>query len=427
MVLNAFHPITGLDSFLPLGLHGSFPMKNSGRGGMSDIISRLKLRASYGLVGNDAISGQRFFYLSDVNLNGGNPATFGLLNGYTRNGVSINNYENRDVTWETSAQTNLGAEFTILKRLKIIAEIYKQHRYNILRERYFIPTTMGLEAPISANLGQVESKGLDLSVDYKQNFKKGLWISGRGNLTITANKYTEIEEPQYAEPWRFYVGLPLSQAHGYIAERLFVDDKEAANSPSQNFGGLPVRGGDIKYRDVNGDGQITERDMVPMGLPTTPQIVYGFGISSGFKGFDFSAFFQGLARETFFIDPTATSPFVNNTQLLKAYAESHWSEENQNLHALWPRLSNIIISNNVQPSTWWMRDGTFLRLKSLEIGYTLPPKLSKRMYMDNLRIYFSGLNLLTWSRFKLWDPEMGGNGLAYPIQKVYNLGINLNF
>lgn len=402
---------------------------------LSEVVSRLKLRASYGLVGNDAIGSRRFFYLSDVNMNSGGFAVFGLHNGYFRNGVTINSYENRDVTWETSRQTNIGAEFTLFKDLNVIAEVYKQHRYNILQDRASIPTTMGLEAGISANVGEVDSRGFDLSVDYRQNFSKDLWVSGRGNLTITENTFSAFEEPQYPEPWRYHTGQPVNQVFGYIAERLFVDDKEALNSPSQQFGGLPPRGGDIKYRDVNGDGQITERDMVPIGLPTTPQIVYGFGLSSGYKGFDLSAFFQGLARESFFIDPVATSPFYNNpdlgavnsTQLLRAYAESYWSTENQDLYAVWPRLSPTIVENNVQPSSWWLRDGTFLRLKSLELGYTFPPRLARKMYMDNLRIYFNGLNLLTWSRFKLWDPEMGGNGLAYPIQKVYNIGVNINF
>jgi TonB-linked SusC/RagA family outer membrane protein len=394
---------------------------------LSAVINRLKLRASYGLVGNDAIGSQRFFYLSEVNLNGGNPAAFGLENGYSRNGVSIGNYENRDVTWETSRQTNLAVEFTLLNDLNVVAEIYKQHRYNILQSRSDIPASMGLEAPISANVGQADSKGLDLSADYKRNFGQSGWISGRGNLTIAVNKFTAYEEPHYAEPWRYKVGQSVNQTFGYIAERLFVDDKEAANAPVQNFGDLPAMGGDIKYRDVNGDGQITERDLVPIGLPTVPQIVYGFGVSSGFKNFDLSAFLQGLARESFFIDPTKTSPFVNNTQLLKAYADSHWSEENQNLYATWPRLSTAIVNNNVQTSTWWMRDGTFLRLKSVELGYTLPATLTKRLSIDKVRIYLSGLNLLTWSGFGLWDPEMGGNGFAYPIQKVYNLGVDVNF
>lgn len=398
------------------------------QGGIVDVISRLKLRATYGKVGNDNIGSQRFFYLSDVNLNGGHPASFGLLNGYSRNGVTINNYENDDVTWEISRKLNLATELTFFKDFNIVAEIYKEHRYNILQARTDIPSSMGLEAPISANVGEVDSKGLDLSFDFNHNFTRTFWVSGRGNLTITSNIYQAYEEPQYEEPWRYLTGQAVGQAFGYIGERLFVDDNEVANSPVQNFGGLPVKGGDIKYRDINGDGEITGRDRVPIGLPTIPQIVYGFGISAGgIKGFDISLFFQGLSRESFFINPESTAPFVNNTQLLKTYADSHWSEEDQNLYAIWPRMSNVVVNNNIQQSTWWLRNGSFLRLKSIEAGYTIPKKLSKRGHMDNIRIYFSGLNLWTLSSFKLWDPEMGGNGFAYPIQKVYNLGIRVDF
>jgi hypothetical protein len=194
-------------------------------------------------------------------------------------------------------------------------------------------------------------------------------------------------------------------------------------------------GGDIKYTDVNRDGKITVADMVPIGLPTTPEIVYGFGFSTGYKGIDFSMFFQGLANESFWISTIdnrragviSTVPFQNNTQLLQAYADSHWSEANGNIYATWPRLSYAINSNNTQPSTWFMRDGTFLRLKQAEIGYTIPGNWQKKLHIGNLRFYMSGTNLLLWSRFKLWDVEMAGNGLGYPIQRVINLGLNLTF
>ncbi|SFE43111.1 TonB-linked outer membrane protein, SusC/RagA family [Chitinophaga sp. CF118] len=408
--------------------------------GMTGLVDRLKIRGSYGLAGNDAIGSQRFFYMSDVNLNAGYPTYFGTNNGYIRNGVYINNYANPDVTWETSKQTNLGVEVTLFKNLNIIAEIYKQHRENILMNRASIPSTMGLEAGIAANLGSASSKGLDLEMNYKQNFGEHLWISARGNLTVTENKYEHYEEPVYAEAWRYRAGKPINQNFGYIAERLFVDDKEAAVSPRQIFSnnGIAPMGGDIKYRDINKDGQITEADKVPIGLPTTPQIVYGFGFSAGYRNFDLSAFFQGLARTTLFIDPRYVSPFVippygsninGQSQLMKAWADDHWSEENQNLYAQYPRLgtSATLIDNNLQTSTWWMRDGSFIRLKSLEFGYTLPKSLLKRASVSNCRIYFSGLNLFTWSRFKLWDPELGGNGFAYPVQKVFNAGLNVNF
>ena len=183
---------------------------------------------------------------------------------------------------------------------------------------------------------------------------------------------------------------------------------------------------------------------MPIGDPTIPEITYGFGISSGFKGFDISVFFQGLTRESFWIDANATAPFINydnpnaagnstnngfigENALLKAYADSHWSEENRDLYAIWPRLSTTPNVNNSVSSTWFMRDGSFLRLKEAEIGYTVPRKFTSRHKIQNIRIYISGRNLVTWSKFKLWDPEMGGNGLGYPVQRIYNGGIQLNF
>jgi TonB-linked SusC/RagA family outer membrane protein len=402
------------------------------------IIDRLKFRASYGLVGNDAIGQQRFFYLSDVNLSTGpNYSQFGFNNSYERKGVYINSYENDNITWETSKQTNLAVEMTLFKNLNIVAEFYKNHRYDILRDRQ-VPSSEGFESTISTNLGVADSKGMDLSADYKQNFSNGLWASFRGNFTYSTNKYTYIEEPNYKEPWRHFIGQPISRGYGYVAERLFVDDQEAKNSPSQIFSGsgIPPQGGDIKYRDLNGDGKIDNLDLTFLGYPQTPEIVYGFGFSTGFKGFDLSAFFQGQARVSFFVDPTRVSPFIpspdayvyGNTQVLKDFADSHWSEENQNLYADYPRLgtTRAVIENNIQPSTWWLRDASFMRLKSLEIGYTLPVRISKSLKLTNCRIYFNGLNLLTWSPFKMWDPEQAGNGFAYPIQKVFNIGLNVN-
>lgn len=407
-------------------------------GDMANVLERLKLRASYGLVGNDAISDRRFFYLSDVNLNGGNSAYFGVNNGYGHNGVSINNYENKDVTWEVSKQLNLGVEFTFLKNFKFIGEIYRNNKSDILQDRKSIPTTMGLESDISANLGKVRSQGFEISLDGRHDLSKDLWISALGNFTYTENKYTKYEEPNYPESYRSHLNQPLNRAYGYIAERLFVDDNEARNSPKQIFStnGIPPMGGDIKYRDLNGDGVIDGNDQTFLGNPYVPQIVYGFGLSAGYKNFDFSAFFQGQAKVSFFIDPARTSPFIkspdsyytSNTQLLKAYADNHWSESNQDLYALYPRLGTTggLIENNRQNSTWWLRDGSFLRLKSLEVGYSIPVKLLDRIKVKTLRVYFNGLNLLTWSPFKMWDPELGGNGFAYPIQKVFNVGINVN-
>jgi len=408
-------------------------------GGVASVFTRAKIRGSYGLAGNDAISSRRFFYLSDVNLNGGgNYASFGSTGGYSRSGVFINNYENTDVTWETARQTNLALELTILKNLNIVAEVYQKHTYNILQPRNSVPTTTGLETSISANLGAVDAKGLDLHMDYKHNFNKDLWLSALGNFTFAQNKYVKYEEPQWNESYRNLKGQPVNRNFGYIAERLFVDDVEARNSPTQIFSvnGKAPKGGDIKYRDLNGDGKIDGADQTFIGFPQVPEVLYGFGISAGYKGFDITAFFQGQARVTFFINPNTTSPFIpspnsnisGNTQLLSEYANNHWSEENQDLYALYPRLgvNRSDLENNLQSSTWWMRDGSFMRLKSLDIGYTLPASFLRKMKLTNCRIYFNGLNLFTWSSFKMWDPELAGNGFNYPIQKVFNVGINVN-
>ncbi len=407
-------------------------------------ISHLKFRATYGLTGNDDIGSarDRFLYLSNVNMNDGRyGSVFGYDNSYSRSGISVSRYSNKTITWEKATKANIGMDLTLFGKWDITADIYKQVRSNILMSRVATPAEMGLSAFPQANIGKAEGKGIDLALDYKESITNNFWVQAMANFTYAASKFLVYEEYDYQnEPWKSHVGHSINQGWGYLAERLFVDDAEAAKSPLQNFG--EYGGGDIKYRDVNGDGQITTLDQVPLGYPTSPEIVYGFGFSAGYRGFDFSAFFQGLGRESFWIDANATAPFVRHlysgenppggvlqNQLLKAYADNHWSEDNQNLQALWPRLSatNEGNDNNAQRSTWFMRNGAFLRLKQVELGYSLPQDVARRLYMQSLRIYLNTTNPLTWSDFKLWDVEMGGNGLGYPIQKVFNVGIQLNF
>ncbi|WNH08379.1 hypothetical protein [Thalassobellus suaedae] len=250
--------------------------------------------------------------------------------------------------------------------------------------------------------------------------------TSRANFTYATNEITKIEEPDYSEtPWLSRVVQPINQVWGLVAERLFVDQAEVNNSPEQSYG--EYTGGDIKYKDINEDGRITELDRVPIGNPSVPEIVYGFGVSVGYKGFDLSCFFQGSANSSFWVNALATAPFYNGQQLLKVYADDYWSETNRNVFATLPRLSNSRIRNNDQTSTWFMQDGAFLRLKSAEIGYNLPDSFTKKLKMDKVRLYASGTNLFVLSNFKLWDPELAGNGLSYPNQKVLNLGLNVSF
>jgi TonB-linked SusC/RagA family outer membrane protein len=399
-------------------------------------LSTLKLRYSYGLVGNDKIGGDndRFFYLSNVNMTDvGKAALFGVERvAEIPYGVTIRQYADENITWEIAKKQNFALEIGLWEKLDIIAEYFTEHRRNIFMTRVSIPSTMGIETtyPIRANVGEATGNGFDLSADYNQSWTKDFWTSARLNFTYAVGKYKVFEEPDYPEKWRLHSGRPINQWEGYIAERLFVDDAEARNSPPQNFGS-EYGGGDIKYTDVNRDGQITPADRVFIGNPTTPEIIYGFGLSAGFKGFDISMFFQGLANESFWINTAETAPFIRRgatqTQLLKHYADSHWSESNQDVYALWPRFDYQLNANNNQVSTYFMRDGSFLRLKQTEIGYTVPGKWQDKLSISNLRIYLSGTNLLLFSKFKLWDPEMAGNGLGYPIQRVFNMGINLTF
>lgn len=405
---------------------------------LTKFINTFKLRGTYGFVGNDQIGapGDRFFYLSEVDLNSNTfGASFGDDWSYTRSGVAISRYDNPLITWETSEQFNLGADLRFFNAIDLTLDIYKSTRSSILTERTYIPTTLGLQAPIQANTNKAESRGLDASLNYNKSFGGTLFFQARGNLTYATNKILIYDEPKYVdrEYYRKHVGNPTTKAFGYIAERLFIDDSEAKNSPVQFAGtpGLTYGGGDIKYRDVNEDGVISDADMVPIGYPQSPEIIYGFGGTLGFKGFDISAFLQGSARSSFFINPQNIAPFVYNqgaqNGLLNTIADSYWSETNRDSYAFWPRLSSNFVANNNQISTWWMHSGNFLRLKSLELGYSLPTKLQKRIGVDNLRIYVNGSNLAVLSRYQIWDPEMGGNGLGYPVQAVYNFGISTSF
>ena len=394
-------------------------------------ISLLKLKYTFGLVGNDNIGSSRFFYLSDVNLgDGGRGYAWGADYNNYYNGYNINSYPNADVTCEVAEKTNYGVELGIKERLVLQFDYFIENRKKIYEDRPVYPDTAGLTSVVSSNSGQVQSKGLDIAIDYNQSFANGFYLTARGTFTYATNEVVVKNEPQYPFGYLSAIGYHTNQPRGYIAERLFIDQEDILNSPEQ-FNGLSSNEnaylpGDIKYKDLNGDGKISELDKAPIGDPFVPEIVYGFGASMGYKNIDFSFFFQGAAKSSFFIQPTNIAPFINERNALNIISDNHWSENNPDPYAFWPRLSTEEVNNNNQDSTWWLRDGDFLRLKSIELGYTLPEQWLK---IKNLRtrFYASGLNLFTISKFNLWDNEMGGNGLGYPPQRVMNLGLQINF
>lgn len=434
--------LNGSERFSKANRWGFFPAIGAGwvisnepwAGKVGDFFNVLKLKVTYGLAGNDQIGsdGDRFYYMSNVN-NEYNSANFGTEMNYTPGkGFKVNRYANDKIGWETSRKLNLGIEYETKNGFRGYVEYFREQRDNILLNR-IVPATTGLFQEFKANLGEAEGWGFDAELNYEKNINKNLWLTGRATFTFARSKAISWEEPDYSEtPWVAREGKHLNTYWGFIAERLFLDDEEVKNSPTQ-FG--DVRAGDIKYRDVNGDGKITDLDKVPIGYPTVPEINYGFGLSAGYKNFDISCFFVGSARSSFALEVAGITPFHNirgddlkgENAVLQMIANNYWSESNQNPYAFWPRLDTGENENNSKPSTWWIQDKSYLRLKSVELGYSLPQKLMKRIGMNTFRVYLSGTNLLCWSKFKLWDPELGGNGLNYPLQRVFNVGVNLSF
>ncbi len=409
-------------------------------------INKLKFKASYGMVGNDAIGDKydRFFYLSRVSKDKPLDNDFGETDNNPNSnatGINISRYANPNITWEKSTKFNVGLETQLFSCIDFHIDYFREHRTDILINRLGIPSTTGLTdippasgsapADVRANIGAAKSSGVEFTLDYSHSFSSDVWLRINSTFTYAQSEYTEYEEivPEGMD-WLKNVGQPIGQHRGLIAERLFIDEADIANSPVQTFdnvNNIPVMPGDIKYKDINEDGVINSYDMVPIGYGSVPKIESGVGVSFGVKGFDISCFFQMAGQVSFMIDPRATAPFVDGHSLLDVYADNRWTETNRNPYALYPRLSDTYRPNNEQASTWWLRDGSYLRLKSVELGYTLPYKLTQKAKIENLRIYLSGMNLFTLSKFDLWDVAMGSNGFNYPIQRVINIGLNIGF
>ncbi|WP_264845287.1 SusC/RagA family TonB-linked outer membrane protein [Capnocytophaga catalasegens] len=389
---------------------------------LKNIVQDLKFRASWGLVGNDQIGSERFIYLPSINLQGRGYTT-GLNQNYSLSGPVYNRFANYDLTWEVGEKINIGFNADLLKGLHITFDVFKEHRTNIFQQRYTIPNYLGTgNSKVFANSAAVENKGFDFDVSYEKQMNKDFWFSVKGTFTYARNKILKYDEPEGQDyPNLINVGSRLELWQGYLAEGFFIDQAEIDARSKQKISGN-VAPGDIKYKDIpnkNGitDGQIDKNDQVWLGNPKTPEIVYGLGFNIKYKRWDCGVLFQGVANTSLMMQDF--HPFGTNTRrnVLEWVADSHWSKENQNIYADYPRLTKDSHQNNTVNSSFWLRDASFLKLKNAEIGYTL----------NKLRIYMSGYNLLTFSKFKHWDPEMGsGSGLKYPTQRVFNLGVQLN-
>jgi hypothetical protein len=313
-------------------------------------------------------------------------------------------------------------------------DYFDEKREGIYMTRSYLPTMVGLESNPKANVGAVQTKGVDgrFAVRHKIG---GVQLTVRGNLTYSKNEILERDEENNVYPYQMEKGYRVDQCKGLIALGLFKDYDDIRNSPKQTFG--TYQPGDIKYKDVNGDGVIDGGDVVAVGATRRPNMIYGLGASAAWKGLDVSVHFQGAGKSTFFTFGKCIYAFSEDQwgNIMKNTAENRWiaadisgDPATENPDATYPRLSYGGNANNYRNSTFWLKNGAYLRLKTIDIGYSFPKNIVNKIRCNNVRLFMVGTNLLTWADFKLWDPELGANrGEQYPLAKSVTFGLNFTF
>lgn len=447
----------GAENFSPKHRFGTFPAFGVGWvisnekfwQPLSKTVSFLKIRYTDGKVGNSEVSDRRFMYLDQMKENGDYGYKFGP------NGTKWSGYETVnmavDLIWEESRKQDLGIDIKLFNDdLSIVFDLFKERRENILLKReHSIPSFLGYNtsAPYG-NIGIIENKGFDGTIEYNKRINKDWVIALRGNVTFNKDKWIQGELPEQKYEWMNQYGHNINGVKGYVAEGLFtqteiddmarwesLSDANKAITPkpfASQFG--TVKAGDIKYKDLNNDGQIDAYDQTYISRGDVPTTVYGFGFTVGWKDLSVGMMFQGVAGAERVLNGSSVNPFNGGGGSGNLYSNigDRWTEENPDQNAFYPRLSygsettsNI---NNFQKSTWWVRNMNFLRLKTLQISYNLPKPWVNKVHLKNAAVYVMGTNLFTLSRFKLWDPELNtDNGASYPNTTSYSVGINFTF
>lgn len=412
--------------------------------------NKIKFRGSYGLVGNDQLDGRRFAYVTTYNQDG-NEYKFGTQSQTTDWGKGIREGDvGVPLTWETVTKTNLGLELGLWGMIDLQADFFHEYRDNIFMQRENYPNSAGFANLPWANYGVVVNRGMDLQLTVNKQITKDWFLSVRGSLTYAKNKILEQDEaPGVIGTQRARTGGPVGQIFGLVAEGLYTSDDFQKDSQG-NFltdekgqyilvDGLPtssfssdLKPGDIKYKDVNPDGVINSLDEAGLGATENPELVYGFGLNTTYRQFDFGFFFQGngltsrmIGRDNYFM-PGSTQGVTGN--IFTNASTDAWTEDNPSQDAFYPRLRLEYSTHNSQASTWWLKDMSMLRLKNVEIGYTVPKRVFEKISLTHGRIFLRGNNLLQFSKFKLWDPELSThNGLKYPIMRSYSIGLQVRF
>lgn len=427
----------GSENFAPDNRYGFFPSfgvawvisEEPFFENLKDNFQLAKLRFSHGKAGNSRImlgsTEYRFAYISTIQ------STTGYNFGLNRNnnfgtGYNIGEY-GVNVTWETSIKSNLGLDLqTRNNALNLQLDIFKEHREGIFLRRGNVPSYVGSQSAPTGNLGIIDNKGIDGSITWNKRFND-FSMQIMANATYNRNKVVENDQPNPVYPWLDERGMKVGRRLGLIALGLFETQEEIDNGPLHP--GL-VRPGDIKFQDTNGDGKIDDFDRMPIGYGTIPEFVYGFGLSFAYKNWSISSLFQGVGNVDIMMNGEGLMPFsvsMSRGNLL-SNIEDRWTESNPRQDVFYPRLSDGSPNGNYSTSTWWLKNGKYMRLKDLQLTYSLPKSAIERVKLTNANIFFAGYNLFTWSPFKFWDVELGdGRGTRYPNIKTYSLGLNVNF
>ncbi len=404
---------------------------------LSNWLHFAKFRVSYGMTGNDGVyyeqgnSMSRFLYLETIGE--GSKIPIGASAGGQTPSLEVKTYPKINTKWETNEQLNLGLDLKLFKGIfEATIDAYRSVRHNIYANRYTIPSAIGLVTPPLDNYGSVLSKGIDFSGKVQHAFSNDFWIILNGTLTYSRATHLKAEQPEGTPEWQNVIGNDIFQQKVYIAEGLFQDQQEIDNAPVQSG---DVQPGDIRYKDVNKDGKIDINDRVLAGHSVVPALTYGFNAFAHYKNWEFSLAFQGSGQRSLFLDAGKISPFsgaLGKQAMLKQIADSHWAPDNQENTPFWPKLSTEnMTKHNIEEqglgSTYFMYEATFLRCKSIELAYYLKSEWLEKVKIKNFKIYARTNNPFVIRDFKLWDPELGGNGFAYPIQKTFSIGANFSF
>ena len=432
----------GSEQFAPSKRFGLFPSGSIGWIASNEsflkgnkYLTWLKFRASYGLVGNDSMGGLRFLYQDDNQIQSGNGFVQGLGGKIVKEGL----IGNKSITWELSKKMNLGVEIGLFKDFRINVDYFTEKRDQILLKRRTVPSFQGVSSDYipRVNMGKVDNHGVDVEVSYSHTFNKNFSVSSRVNFGFNDNTVIELDEPMRSEEYAYQYqeeGFRLGQEFGYLIDwdspgnGYFTSQDEIDNYYPYGFGGKP-RVGDFVYKDVNGDGVIDQKDLSPIGYSTTvPGLNYGISLGLNFKGIDFNVLFSGLGRYSKYYSGQGVVEWTKQGTYFD-WTRNGWTEERykNGEKITYPAISTSQTVSHTE-NDFFIQNRSFLRLKNIELGYTLPERFLSKVGVKALRVYVSGQNLFVWDDLRIThiDPEQN-NSYGYPITKNVTLGLNINF